>query len=173
MILPDWSFWLALAVMLIGLAGVILPGLPGLGLIWLAALIYALAERGATVGLPALAALTVLAGLGMAADILLGQLAGKAAGASWRGLLAGMIGGALGFGAGLLIGGVGALPGGLIGALAGLVIVEYRRRRDVGAAARAGVGWLAGCVIGRGLQFMLGLTMIALFAQQAGGRGAP
>lgn len=173
MAFPDWPFWLALAVMAIGLAGVVLPGLPGLGLIWLAALIYALAERFATVGPATLAGLTVLAGLGMAADFLLGQAAGKAAGASWRALLAGMIGGALGFGAGLFIGGIGALPAGLIGALAGILAVEYRRRRDLRAAMKAGAGWLAGCVIGRGLQFVIGLAMIGLFAWQAGWRGAP
>ena len=173
MILPDWAFWLALAVMLIGLAGVILPGLPGLGLIWLAALIYALAERFATVGPLTLVALTALAALGMVADYLLGQALGKAAGASWQALLAGMIGGALGFGAGLLIAGIGALPGGLIGTLAGILIVEYRRRRDLWAATKAGAGWLAGCVVGRGLQFVIALAMIVLFAWQAGWRGAP
>jgi len=172
MIFPDWAFWLALAVMVIGLAGVILPGLPGLGLIWLAALIYALAERFATVGPLTMAALTVLAGAGIAADYLLGQVIGKAAGASWQALAAGMVGGTIGFVAGLFIAGVGAVAGGLIGTLAGMVIVEYRRRRDLWAATRAGAGWLAGCAVGRGLQFGIALAMILLFVWQAGWQSA-
>ncbi len=170
--IADWSFWLALAVMVIGLAGVLLPGLPGLGLIWLAALIYALAERFATVGPLTLVALTALAGAGMAADYLLGQVVGKAAGASWQALLAGIAGGAVGFVVGLLIGALGALPAGLIGTLVGVVLVEYRRRNDLRAAAKAGAGWLAGCLIGRGLQFAIGVAMILIFAWQAGWRGA-
>lgn len=172
MILPDWTFWLALTVMVIGLAGTVLPGLPGLGLIWLAALIYALAERFATVGPLTLIALTALTALGMAADYLLGQAVGKAAGASWQALVAGMVGGTLGFIAGMFIGGIGALPAGLLGTLAGILLVEYRRRKDLWGATKVGAGWLAGCLIGRGLQFGIALVMILLFAWQAGWRGA-
>ncbi len=171
MILPDWTFWLALVVMVIGLAGTVLPGLPGLGLIWLAALIYALAERFATIGPLTMTALTVLAALGMAADYFLGQAMGKAAGASWQALLAGMAGGAAGFVAGMFIGGIGALPAGLLGTLAGILLVEYRRRKDLWGATKVGAGWLAGCVIGRGLQLGIALAMILLFAWQAGWRG--
>ena len=41
MMLPDCAFWLALAVMVIGLAGIVLPGLPGWAYL-AAGLIYAL-----------------------------------------------------------------------------------------------------------------------------------
>jgi hypothetical protein len=171
MVLPDWAFLLALLVMLVGLAGAVLPGLPGLGLIWLAALLYAVAERFATVDPITFAALTLLMLLGMTADYLLGQVVGKAAGASWLALAAGMAAGAIGFLVGLFVGGIGALPAGLIGTLLGIMAVELRRRRDLLAAARAGGGWLIGCLVGRGVQVMIGLIMIGLFAWQAGWRG--
>ncbi|HLO03823.1 MAG TPA: DUF456 family protein, partial [Symbiobacteriaceae bacterium] len=38
-----WIFWLTLAVMLAGLAGTFVPSLPGLPIIWVAALVYAIA----------------------------------------------------------------------------------------------------------------------------------
>ena len=43
--MPELPFWIALAAMLIGLAGTILPAVPGIGLIWAAALVYAIVER--------------------------------------------------------------------------------------------------------------------------------
>ena len=47
--MPELPFWIALAAMLIGLAGTILPAVPGIGLIWGAALVYAIIERFATI----------------------------------------------------------------------------------------------------------------------------
>ena len=32
--MPELPFWIALAAMLVGLAGTILPAVPGIGLIW-------------------------------------------------------------------------------------------------------------------------------------------
>jgi len=171
MILPDWTFLLALLVMLIGLAGTVLPGVPGLGLIWIAGLIYAIAERFATMDPLSFTAFTLIAVLGMTADYLLGQAVGRAAGASWQALAAGMAGGAIGFVLGLFVGGIGAMPAGLIGTLLGILVVEYRRRKDLFGATKASGGWLLGCLIGRGIQVALGLVMIALFAWQAGWRG--
>ena len=56
-------------------------------------------------------------------------------------------------------------------ALLGILVVEYRRRKDLWGATKVSGGWLLGCLIGRGLQLALGLVMIALFAWQAGWRG--
>ncbi len=168
MALPDWTFWLALAAMLIGLIGIVAPGLPGVGLIWIVGLVYAITERFATMDPASFAAFTVLAVLGLVADYLMGQAVGRVAGASWQALAAGMVGGTIGFVLGLFIGGVGALPAGLAGTLAGILLVEYRRRRDLWAATKVGGGWLVGCVVGRGLQIAIAVLMIALFAWQAG-----
>ncbi len=154
--------------MLIGLAGTVLPALPGVGLIWAAVLIYALAEGFADLTPVAFAVITLLAALGIASDFLLTQAGSRAAGASWRALAAGIALGALGFLFGLFVGGIGAVPTAIIGMLLGIFIVEYRRRRDWAAALKAGGGWLAGCLASRGLQFLLGLVMIAIFVWQAG-----
>ncbi len=171
MALPDWAFWLALAAMLVGLAGTVAPGIPGVGLIWIVGLIYAIAERFAAMDPLSFAVFTLLAVFGLAADYVMGQAIGRVAGASWQALAAGMVGGTIGFLVGLFIGGIGALPAGVLGTLAGILLVEYRRRRDVWGATKAGGGWLLGCVIGRGIQLLLGFAMIMLFAWQTGWRG--
>ncbi len=147
--LPQWVFWFTLLVMLVGLAGTILPALPGVGLVWLAALAYAVAERFATIDPWTFAALTVLAAASLAADFLLTQAGGRMAGASWQALLAGMALGMVGLLLGLVVGGVGAAPGAMIGTLAGILIVEYRHRRDWREAFKAGGGWLVGCAFSR------------------------
>ncbi len=161
-------FWIALIAMLVGLAGTVLPALPGVGLIWVAALIYAVADGFVRLTPLGFGAITLLAALGIAADFLLTQAGSRIAGASWQALAAGIVLGALGFLFGLFVGGIGAVPTAIIGTLLGIFIVEYRRRRDWAEALKAGGGWLAGCVASRGLQFLLGLAMIAIFVWQVG-----
>ncbi len=167
MVLPEWAFWLTLGVMGLGLLGVMIPVLPGVELIWIAALIYAIAERFTTVDPLTFTALTVLAAIGVTASIWASHLGSKLGGASWQALLAGLGLGALGFIIGLLVGGIGALPAGLIGALAGILAVEYRRRKDWKETARAGTGWLVGCLLSGVVQFVVGIAMILLFIWQA------
>ncbi len=164
--MPEWAFWLTVAVMVIGLIGTLIPVLPGVELIWLAALVYAIAERFTTIDPLTFAALTVLAAIGITANIWASHLGSRLGGASWQALLAGLGLGAAGFIIGLFVGGIGAVPGGLVGALAGVLLVEYQRRKDWRAAARAGTGWLAGCLLSGLIQMILGIMMILLFIWQ-------
>ncbi len=164
--LPEWAFWLTLGVMVVGLIGTVIPVLPGVELIWLAALVYAIAERFATIDPLTFAALTALAAIGITANIWASHLGSRLGGASWQALLAGLGLGAVGFILGLLVGGIGAVPGGLIGALAGVLLVEYSRRKDWREAARAGTGWLVGCLLSGFIQMAVGMVMILLFVWQ-------
>jgi len=165
------TFWIALVAMLIGLAGTILPALPGIALIWIAALIYAIAEGFATLTPLAFGLLTLLAAVGLVADFFITNAATKISGASWQATAAGVIGGIVGFVIGAFVGGIGAAPGGIIGALVGVIGVEYVHRKDLKAAARAGGGWLAGCLASRVMQFLIALAMVTIFVFQAGFRG--
>lgn len=171
MTLPEWAFWLTLGVMGVGLIGTLIPVLPGVELIWLAALVYAIAERFTTIDPLTFAALTLLAAVGITANIWASHLGSRLGGASGPALLAGLGLGAVGFLVGLFVGGIGAVPGGLIGTLAGVLLVEYRRRKDWKGAARAGTGWLAGCLLSGLIQAALGGMMILLFLWQ--GLGNP
>jgi len=164
--LPEWAFWLTLGVMVVGLIGTVIPVLPGVELIWLAALVYAIAERFATIDPLTFAALTALAATGITANIWASHLGSRLGGASWQALLAGLGLGAVGFLLGLFVGGIGAVPGGLIGALVGVLLVEYSRRKDWRGAARAGTGWLVGCLLSGFIQMMVGMVMILIFVWQ-------
>ena len=167
MVLPMWAFWLTLAVMGIGLVGVILPAVPGVGLIWVAALVYGIAEGFATIDPITMIVLTVLGAIGVTADIWVSQAGGKLGGASWQALLAGLGLGALGFIVGLLAGGIGALPAGMIGTLAGILLVEYLRRKDWKETLQVGAGWAAGCLLSGVVQLVVSLLMILIFVWQA------
>lgn len=164
--LPEWAFWLTLGVMVVGLIGTVIPVLPGVELIWLAALVYAIAERFATIRPLTFAALTALAAIAITANIWASHLGSRLGGASWQALLAGLGLGAVGFLLGLLVGGIGAVPGGLIGALAGVFLVEYFRQKDWRKAARAGSGWLVGCLLSGFIQMTVGMVMILIFVWQ-------
>ncbi len=149
-------FGLAVAVMAIGLAGILLPAIPGLPLIWGAALAYALLDGFRTIDGWTFAFLTLLAAAGTAADLASGHLGARAGGAShWAGLAA--LAGGL---AGLF---VLNLPGMLIGAMAAVFLVEIVRQRRVGGALRSSAGWFAGWLAGHGVQLAIGGLMILAF----------
>ena len=166
MVLPVWDFWVALAAMLIGMIGVILPVVPGVGFIWIVVVIYAIAERFATIDPITFSVITILGAIGVSADLWMSQIGATAGGASPLSLLAGALLGAVGSLVGLLFFGVGAIPGAIIGALAGVVIAEWHRREDWREAFKAGGGWLAGCALSGIVQFIVATLMILIYVWQ-------
>lgn len=167
MVLPPWVFWVTLAAMLIGLLGVTLPVLPGIGLIWLAALAYAIAERFTTIDVITFAVITILGAAGLSANLWASQIGAKAGGAAFPSLLLGFLTGLVGAIIGLLVFGIGAIAGAIIGALLGIVVAEWRRREDWREAIKVGGGWLAGCALSAILQSIIGALMILIFIWQA------
>ena len=153
----DWWAVLALIVMLVGVAGIFLPVVPGVALIWLAAVGYAVADGFTHLGPLALAALTLLGLLGVTAELWMSGLGGKVGGASWWSIAAGSLLGLLG-----LI--FFSVPGAVIGAVLGVLGMEaWRREGDWREAVKASGGWLAGWLLSVVVQLLIGLAMIALF----------
>jgi uncharacterized protein YqgC (DUF456 family) len=167
MVLPMWAFWVALIAMIIGLVGVFLPIIPGVGFIWIVVTVYAVVERFATIDLISFVVLTILGAIGVSADLWMSQVGARAGGADPLSLLVGALFGAVGALIGLLFLGVGAIPGAIIGALAGVIIAEWHRREDWKEAFKVGGGWLAGCALSGVVQFVIAILMILLFAWQA------
>ena len=164
----EWLFPVVLVVMVIGLIGIALPIIPGILLIWVAGLVYAIAERFATFDPISFVVFTVLGAFGMASEFLLTQAGAKAGGASTRAMLGGAVGGVVGLIVGFFVGGIGAVPGGLIGALVGVTLVEYLQHRNLAKAGKAAGGWVAGCLASKLVEFLIAFTMIAIFIWQAG-----
>jgi len=162
-----WAFWVALVAMFIGVLGVILPLVPGVGFIWIAVLVYAIAERFATIDPITFTVLTVLAVIGVSADLWVSHAGAKVGGASAWSLLAGLLLGLIGAIVGLVFFGVGAVPGAIVGAVLGIVLAEWYRRKDWREAFKAGGGWLVGCTLSGGVQFLISVLMIVIFVWQA------
>ena len=148
-----WFFVIALA--LTGLAGLILPGIPGAPLLFVAALLAAWAENFEYIGFGTLSILGVLAVLTYGVDLWATMFGAKRFGASKRAIIGAMIG-AL---AGIFLG----FPGVLFGPFIGAVIGELLARRDLNAAARAGIGATIGLVLGAALKLALSFAMIGIF----------
>ena len=153
----DILLWI-LAVLLVvaGLAGTIIPGLPGAPLV-LGGLVLAAAIDGFThVGWPTWILLGLLGAASLGVDLLASALGARRFGASPRALL----GAALGALVGLFFG----LPGLLLGPFVGAVIGEYSARRNLRQAGRAGVGTFLGLVFGAAAKAALALAMVGVFA---------
>ena len=171
MVLPAWAFWVALGAMVVGLLGVVLPVIPGVGFIWLVALVYAIVERFATVDGITFAALTVLGVIGVTADLWMSQAGAKVGGASITSMLVAIAAGSIGAVLGAAFLGIGAVPGAIVGAFLGVVLAEWYQRRDWREAFKAAGGWLVGCTLSGVVQFFIALLMIVIFIWQASPRG--
>ncbi len=151
-----WWF-LTIVLMLAGLAGTVVPLIPGTVLILCGAVLNHFALG--SVGWPTLAVLFVLMLLAQALDIVSGSLGAKWFGATrW-----GAIGGILGAIVGLFFGLVGIFVGPLIGALIG----ELLGGKGILPAGKSSWGTLVGTTAGIAGKFALGLLMIIWFVAAA------
>ncbi|HEY6453304.1 MAG TPA: DUF456 domain-containing protein [Steroidobacteraceae bacterium] len=146
----------AFALIAAGLVLTIVPGMPGVLLIyggmWLAAWI----GHFARIGWPTLILLGVLTALALVIDLTASVLGAKRVGASRQALLGSFIGGF----AGLAFG----LPGLIAGPFAGAVIGELMARRTLVAATRVGLWTWIGLLAGTLAKLALAVTMLAVFA---------
>ena len=148
--------WL-LAILLIvgGLAGLVLPALPGPVLLFAGFVVGAWAEDFRFIGVETLAVLAVLAVLAYVADFVAGSLGASRYGASRRAV----IGAAIGAVVGIFVGPIGVL----LGPFAGAVLGELSARKTLREASRAGYGATLGMIVGTAAKLALGFTMLGLF----------
>jgi uncharacterized protein YqgC (DUF456 family) len=147
---------LAVLLVIVGIAGIILPALPGVVLVFIGLLLAAWAEGFQSIGWLTISLLAGLMVLALITDVLATTLGVRRVGASrWA-----VIGSVIGTIAGLLFGLAGIVIGPFVGAAAG----EYYARRDVTQAGRAGLGTWAGIILGTAVKLALAFSMIALFA---------
>ncbi len=172
--------WITLVAMLVGLAGSVLPGLPGVPLIFLSALVYAIFTDFAYVGVLVIVLLGFFAAIAFIADFVATTYGARRFGASGWGTVGGAIGGIVGALAGALFFGIGALFGLILGTVGGVFLGEYLRRRkretpeepslaqaerwDWRRASRAAGGVFVGYVVSAITQGFLGLVSVIVFA---------
>jgi uncharacterized protein len=152
-------YWIiAIALVLIGLVGTILPVLPGVGLVFLGLLLAAWIDNFQKVGVPVVVALGVITALAMAIDFVAGLMGAKKMGAS---KLA-MAGAAIGAIVGIFMGLVGVFIGPFIGAVIG-ELIHRGKLNEAGAAAKIGLGTWLGILFGTLAKLALAMLMVALF----------
>jgi len=135
-----------------GIAGLVLPVIPGAALLVAGVALLAWAGHLAVLGWGSIALAVVVAVLITAVDFGASVLGARAFGASrWA-----LVGSALGLVAGLFLG----LPGIILGPVVGAVVLEYARNPDFARAARAGVGTFVGFLAGSVLKVSLGFLLV-------------
>ena len=146
---------LAGSLVLVGLAGTLLPVLPGVPFVFMGLLIAAWIENFQRIGWPTLTMLAVLTAIAVAVDIVASIFGAKRAGASRLALLGATIGSV----AGLFFG----LAGIFIFPFVGAVIGELIARKQMGQATKVGVATWLGLLFGALAKLALALTMIGVF----------
>jgi uncharacterized protein YqgC (DUF456 family) len=151
------ALWLgAIALIVGGFIATIVPGLPGVLLIyggmWLAAWI----DDFTRIGWPTLTILGAMTALALVADLIASAVGAKRVGASRLALAGSLIGGLAGIPFGL----PGLIAGPFVGAVAGELIA----RRRLVAAARVGFGTWIGLAFGTLIKLALAVSMLSVFA---------
>lgn len=154
--LQSLYYALAVILVLVGIAGVILPALPGLPLVFAGMLLAAWAGDFQQIGWVTLVILGLLTLLSVGVDFFATLVGAKRVGASKKALL----GAVLGTFAGLFFGPIGLFAGPFVGALLG----ELWHGREIGQAAKVGLGTWLGILLGTVLKLGLAFAMLGLFA---------
>lgn len=154
--LDNTLLWLAsTALIVLGLAGTVLPVLPGTVLVWGGIVLGAWIDDFTRVSAATVVVVSVLAVLAWGLDHAAGLLGARHAGASRQALL----GAAVGTVAGLFMGLVGVLFMPLVGAAVG----EYLARQDHAQALKVGVATWVGIMVGLIAKVVLACVMVGIF----------
>ena len=153
----DFNFlWVLSAVLvLVGLAGTVLPLLPGTLLVWVGLLLGAWIDDFTRVSALTVVFITLLAALAWALDFVAGLIGAKRAGASKLAL----VGAAVGTVIGLFMGLVGVLFMPLVGAALG----QYWAQRDQQRAAKVAFATWLGLMLGMVAKVVMSFVMVGIF----------
>jgi uncharacterized protein YqgC (DUF456 family) len=153
--------WLASAALIvIGIAGTVLPALPGTALVLAGIVLGAWIDGFTRVGGWTLGVITLLAVLSWVLDYVAGLLGAKRAGASKLAL----VGAAIGTVLGVFTGFIGLLFMPLVGAAVGEFIARRSERDDIHRhAARVGVATWVGIMVGLVAKVVLAFVMLGIF----------
>lgn len=146
---------LAVVCIVAGVAGTVLPALPGAPLVFVGLLLAAWADGFQKVGWFPLVLVGLLTLATLAVDLLATSLGAKRVGASWLALAGAVVGTVVG----IFLGLPGLILGPFVGAFAG----EYLARRNWRQAGKVGFGTWLGLVLGTAAKLALVFTMLGIF----------
>jgi uncharacterized protein YqgC (DUF456 family) len=150
---------LCVALIVLGLAGTVLPMLPGTLLVWGGIVLGAWIDDFARVQTITVLVVSGLAVLAWSLDYVAGLLGAQKAGASKQAL----VGAAVGTVVGIFMGLVGVLFMPLVGAAVGEYVAQKNQRRAVKVGVATWIGIMAGLIAKVVLVFiMVGIFVVAL-----------
>jgi len=148
--------WIASAILTFtGLAGMLLPFVPGAPFLFLGLLFGAWAEGFRYIGPGTLLILAGMAALTYLVEFGASILGVKRYGGSRRAMAGAVLGGLVGIFLGV--------PGILLGPFAGAVLGELSLQRSLDQAGRAGFGTVVGMAVGVAGKLAIGIAMLGLF----------
>ncbi len=150
------TLWIvAVLLILVGVAGTVLPALPGVPLIFGGVLLAAWIDDFQRISVVTVVVLAVLAGIGIVIDYIAAAISAKRAGASKEGI----IGAAIGTVAGVFTGLWGLLFMPLLGAAVG----EFLAHKDAFRAGKVGAATWFGLLVGTAIKLAIAFTMVGVF----------
>lgn len=156
MTVDTWWWLLAMLLVLVGVAGSVLPALPGVPLVFAGLLLAAWVDGFEKVGWLPLVLLGLMTLLSFVIDFAASVLGAKRVGATPLAIA----GAAIGAVGGIFLG----LPGLVIGPFAGAVIGELVSHGKIEQATRAGLATWMGLLFGTLAKLALVFSMLGLFA---------
>jgi len=148
---------LTLIAMLTGLVGTVVPGLPGVLLMWGALIVYGFLIGFGGVGVVVVVIATLLSAAAVALGIILPKRLADESGASTKSQLAAVLGGIVGFFVIPVIG----VP---IGAIAGIAVAEYLDKEDWALAKESTIAVAKGFGLSALAQIATGFVILILWA---------
>ncbi|HEY0563889.1 MAG TPA: DUF456 domain-containing protein [Methylophilus sp.] len=152
----DWLFISAVALIVIGFLGILLPALPGVPMVFLGLFLIAWQDQFAKVSILTISIIGALALIAFVLDFAVSFITTKKVGASKQALWGLAIGALIG----LFFGVFGIFFGAAIGALVG----EFLAHRDLSRATNVGLAAGLGVVLAVIVKLLLAMIMVGLFA---------
>lgn len=150
------TLWIvAVLLILVGVAGTVLPALPGVPLIFGGVLLAAWIDDFQRISVVTVVVLAVLAVVGIIIDYVAAALSAKRAGASKQGI----VGAAIGTLAGVFTG----LWGLLFMPLAGAAIGEFIAHKNMFRAGKVGAATWFGLLVATAIKLAIAFTMVGVF----------
>jgi hypothetical protein len=146
---------LGVLLVVVGIAGTVMPAIPGVPLVFVGLLVAAWADHFQKVGWFTLSILGVLTLFSFVVDFFATSLGAKRVGASWLALALSVVG--------AIVGLFFSIPGLILGPFVGAFAGEYIARRDWRQARRVGLGTWLGMLLAIAGKLALIFTMVGIF----------
>ena len=157
----DWQIIVAVMLVVVGIAGTVLPMLPGVPLVFAGLLLAAWHGGFDQVSILTMVIIAAIAAMAWAVDFVASIATAKKAGASKYALWGAGIGAVVGIAGGI----VGLIIGPAIGAIIGELITHKNTTKEATTKATAvGIAAGLGFVLALAIKIVLVLTMLAVFA---------